>query len=132
MVTFHTTARFLRFRTAMNVAMFLLLAATALFAADEQQIALMLKAQSDFDRVQLAATPPLRDAATCIQTQAALLTVALPEDVPMVHFRKGYCTLANATITRDPADFKNAAAEFDKAIETWPAREAVMIRKKQP
>src|SRR5215471_12645745 len=98
MVTFHTTARFLRFRTAMNVAMFLLLAATALFAADEQQIALMLKAQSDFDRVQLAVAPPLRDTAACIQTQAALMTVAQPEDLPLVHFRKGYCTLAGATL----------------------------------
>jgi tetratricopeptide (TPR) repeat protein len=116
----------------MKVPIFTLVAATMLFAADEQQLALMLKAQSDFDRVLLAAVPPLRDTATCIQTQAAMLTVALPEDLPVVHFRKGYCTLAGATISHDRADFRAAAAEFDKAIESWPGRVAVAVKKKLP
>jgi tetratricopeptide (TPR) repeat protein len=116
----------------MSVSLLTLLAATALFAADEQQVALMLKAQSDFDRVQLAAVPPLRDTAACIQTQAAMLPVALPEDLPLVHFRKGYCTLAEATITHDQADFRAAATEFEKAIETWPGRVAAMVKKKLP
>ena len=89
----------------------------------------MLKAQSDFDRVQLAPTPSLRDTSACVQTQAALLTVALPEDLPLVHFRKGYCTLAGAALRHDKADFHAAAAEFDKAIETWPGRAAVMTKK---
>jgi tetratricopeptide (TPR) repeat protein len=116
----------------MGVLVFALLAATVSFAADEQQLALMLKAQSDFDRVQFAVAPPLRDTATCIQTQAALMTVALPEDLPLVHFRKGYCTLAGATLTHETADFRTAAAEFDKAIETWPGRIAVAPKKKLP
>ena len=36
-----------------------LLGASALFAADEQQLALALKAQIDFDRVELAAVPAI-------------------------------------------------------------------------
>jgi tetratricopeptide (TPR) repeat protein len=115
----------------MKVLIFTLFGAAALFAADEQQLALTIKAQTDFDRVQLAATPPLRDTAACIQTQAALVPVALPEDLPLVHFRKGYCTLAGATLTHEKKDFLSAAAEFDKTIEVWPARIAAMMRKKQ-
>jgi tetratricopeptide (TPR) repeat protein len=116
----------------MKVSILTLFAAIALFGADEQQLALMLKAQSDFDRVQLAPAPSLRDTSACVQTQAALLTVALPEDLPLVHFRKGYCTLAGAALRHDKADFHAAAAEFDKAIETWPGRAAVMTKKKLP
>src|SRR5215475_10997684 len=130
MVLLRTTVPFLRLTSAMGVLVLALLAVTVSFAADEQQIALMLKAQSDFDRVQLAVSPPLRDTAACIQTQAALMTVAQPEDLPLVHFRKGYCTLAGATLTHEAADFRTAAAEFDKAIETWPGRVAVAPKKK--
>ena len=82
MVLLRTTVPFLRLRSAMGVLVLALLAATVSFAADEQQIALMLKAQSDFDRVQLAVSPPLRDTAACIQTQAALMTVASRKTCP--------------------------------------------------
>jgi tetratricopeptide (TPR) repeat protein len=40
----------------------------------------------------------------------------------MVHYHKGFCTLAGATITHNAEEFKDAAAEFDKTIEAWPAR----------
>jgi tetratricopeptide (TPR) repeat protein len=116
----------------MNVLGFMLLAATTVFATDEQQLALMLKAQADFDRVQASTSPSQRDTATCVQTQAALLTVAAPEDLPLLHYRKGYCTLAGATLTHDTAAFRTAAAEFDKAIETWPGRMAMAPKRKLP
>src|SRR5438132_13463948 len=93
-----------------------------LFAADEQQLALALKAQSDFDRVQLPATPQLRDAQACVQSQAGLLAVTAPEDLALVHYRKGFCTLAAATNTNDKSAYLAAAAEFDKAVDSWPLR----------
>ena len=95
--------------------------ASALLAADEQRLALALQAQSDFERVAMAAAPDLRDSVTCTQTQAALLAVATPEELPLLHYRKGFCTLAGATVTRNANDFTTAAAEFTKAIESWPA-----------
>jgi hypothetical protein len=94
----------------------------ALFAADEQQLALSLRAQTDFDRAALAATPQLPDTARCIQSEAALLSVAHPSELSLVHYRKGFCTLAGATVTNAPAEFNDAAGEFDKAIEAWPER----------
>jgi tetratricopeptide (TPR) repeat protein len=101
-------------------------------AADDVQLALSLRAQSDFDRVALAAAPPLRDATACIQSEAAIIPVATPEELPIVHFRKGYCTLASAGITRDPAAWRDAADEFDRVREAWPARAAVLARRRQP
>jgi len=100
----------------------LLLFIPALFAADEQQLALALRAQTDFDRAALAAIPQLPDAARCIQSQAALLSVARPSELSLIHYRKGFCTLAGATVTNSAAEFRDAAGEFDKAIETWPDR----------
>src|SRR5436305_4043056 len=93
-----------------------------MFAADEVQLALHLKAQTDFDRVELAAVPELQHTLACIQSQAALLPVASRVDLPLVHFRKGYCTLMGATITHAAPDFNAAGAEFDAAIAAWPAR----------
>lgn len=108
----------------MKVWIVALTAATVAFAADEQQLALTLKAQTDFDRVELSATPPLRDTIACVQSQASLLAVATAEDAPLLHFRRGYCALAGATITQNATEYATAAAAFEKAIETWPARAA--------
>jgi len=116
----------------MRVCFFVLLAASVVMAADEEHIALMQRARADFDRVQLAAAPELRDVTACIQTQASASSVATPEELPQVHFRKAYCTLVHATITHQSGDFNEAAGEFDKAIETWgPAQEALAKSKKQ-
>src|SRR3954454_14789180 len=94
--------------------------AALLHAADEQHLALATQAQLKYDRLELAATvPDLRDTSACTQAQAALLPVALPEELAATHYRKGFCTLAGASITRNAAEFADAAAEFDKAIETW-------------
>ena len=89
------------------------LTAATLSAAYEQRLALAIQAQSQFDRVELAAAAPdLRDTIQCTQAQAALLPVALPEELAALHYRKGFCTLAGAAITRNTAQFADAAAEF--------------------
>ena len=116
----------------MRVVIFTLLALGQVLSAADDQLALMLRAQTDFNRVALAAAPPLRDTAECVQSLAAVLPVAPPEELAAVHFRKGYCTLVNAGITGDAAAWRDAAAEFDRAIEVWPARVAALMRRKQP
>ncbi|HZP61034.1 MAG TPA: hypothetical protein VFB27_11985, partial [Opitutaceae bacterium] len=92
----------------------------ALRAADEQLLAVAARAQTDFDRVQVAAGPELPDATRCQQSQAALLSVAPVTDLAQTHFRKGYCTLAAALITRHSDDFLQAAGEFEEALKAWP------------
>jgi tetratricopeptide (TPR) repeat protein len=94
----------------------------ALFAADEQQLALELRAQTDFDRAAMAAIPQLPDTSRCTQSQAALLSVARPGELALIHYRKGFCTLAGATVTDNAAEFRDAAGEFDKAVESWSDR----------
>jgi hypothetical protein len=91
-----------------------------LLAVDQGQLALSLKAQSDFDRVALAAQPQLTDTALCMQSQAAFLSVSPPEELALLHYRMGYCALAAGAITHANRDSISAAAEFDKAIENWP------------
>ncbi len=117
-----------------KVVIFTLLAASAwvVRGADDVQLALTLRAQTDFDRVILSGAPMLRDATACIQSEAALAPVAGPEDQPIVHFRKGYCMLAEAGITRDVSAWQAAAAEFDRALSVWPVRVAALMRKKLP
>jgi tetratricopeptide (TPR) repeat protein len=99
-----------------------LLATPLLFASDDRQLALSLKAQSDFERVELAARPRIPDAEGCIQSQAASLAVSSPEERSLLFYRKGLCTFADAAATHDARQFLSAAADFDKAIEAWPAR----------
>lgn len=98
----------------------LAIAAVNLFAADNLQ--LVIKAQSDFDRVELAANPSIPDAIACVQSEAALLPVAPPAEISEVHYRKAYCTLVDAILTKSPKEFESAAREFDMAVESSPLR----------
>jgi single-strand DNA-binding protein len=109
-----------------------LLGLSGVFAADEVQLALVLKAQTEFERVELPAIPTLRDAQACIQSQAGLLPVAAPEELALVHFRKGYCTLAGAALTHEKSAYLEAADEFEKAIASWPQRLPRNARKGPP
>src|SRR5580693_7269903 len=109
-----------------------LLGLSALFAEDDAQLALALRAQNEFDRVELPATPTLRDAAACVQSEAGLLSVTAPEELALVHFRKGYCTLAGATLTHDKSGYAAAAGEFEKAIASWPLRLGKAGKKSPP
>lgn len=108
----------------MRVLLLTLATTLALAAADDRQLALSLQAQTEFDRVELAPVPRLQDAATCEQSQAALLPIASKAEVPLVHYRKGYCTLVSASLTGVAARYNDAAAEFQKAIDAWPDRAA--------
>ena len=103
-----------------------------LYAADPQQLQLTSKAQADFDRVQLAASPVLADTTNCVQSQAAALPVSTPEDAAQLYYRRGYCTLAGAMITGDNREYLAAAADFDRAIEAWPARSRKALKKQAP
>ena len=106
----------------MRIGILILLAVSAGFAADEVQLALTLKAETDYDRVQLSANPQLHDTSACIQSQAALLPIAPRTEIPLIHFRKGFCTLLGAAITHQAADFNAAAAEFDASVQSWAGR----------
>jgi tetratricopeptide (TPR) repeat protein len=99
-----------------------LLATCLLSASDDRRLAIALKAQSDFDRVELVARPRIADAEACVQSQAAALAVSLPEERSLLHFRKGYCAFAGAVATQDTSQFQAAVAELDKAADAWPAR----------
>jgi len=101
----------------------LALLAVSLFAAtDDLQMALALKAQSDFDRVQMSARPKIPEAETCVQSQAAALAVGAPQELSLLQYRKGFCSLAGALTTHDRRQFLDAVAAFDKAVESWPLR----------
>ena len=78
-------------------------------------MALSQKAQADFDRVRMATVPQLGDTLACQQSQAALLSTALPAEAPQVRLRKGYCALIQSSITRQPGDFQAAARDLDAA-----------------
>src|SRR5579862_3900777 len=97
---------------------FLLLSCAAL--ATDETIALALRAQSDFDRVELAAVPSLPQTLACVQSQAMVLPVTRPAELSMVYYRKAYCELAAATISRKPQDYRGAARDFEKGAEAWP------------
>ena len=104
----------------------------ALRAADEQQLALAQRAQSDFDRVEQTASLALPDTTRCEQSEAAWLTIAPPADLSPAHFRKGYCTLAMAVITHRSEDFRRAADEFDEAVKGWPEHALRAVKNRAP
>ena len=98
-----------------------------LLAADKDHLAMLANAQAAFDRVDRVASPPLADSSACVQTQAAILSVALPSEESELHYRKGFCQLAVAAVTRVPSTFADAAAELDRAgasMLAWLARRA--------
>src|SRR5438132_1069946 len=116
----------------MRVCGLILFSACGLLATDPQQLELALKAQSTYDKVELTPNPTLADTGACVQSQAALLSVSPPEEMALLYFRKGYCTLAGATITGNNREFFTAAAEFDRATEAWPARARKDGKKQTP
>jgi tetratricopeptide (TPR) repeat protein len=100
---------------------------SVLLAADKEHLAMLQAAAAAFDRVDRAAAPVLADASACVQTQAAMVSVALPGEESELHYRKGFCQLAVAAITRAPAAFTDAAAELERSganMLAWIARQA--------
>ena len=100
----------------------LLCSAVAALAADENLITLALRAQTDFDRVEIGYKPSLPETMACVQSEAMVLPVTRPVELSLIYYRKGYCELIGATITGSRGEYKDAARDFDKAIETWPER----------
>jgi tetratricopeptide (TPR) repeat protein len=97
------------------------------FAADKEHLAMLANAQAAFDRVERAAAPPLPEASACVQTQAAMLSVALPAEESELHYRKGFCELAVGAMTHAQSTFADAAAELDRSgasMLSWLARRA--------
>ena len=108
----------------------ILLAGVPLAAADSQRLLLIAKAQADFERLDHAGAPELPDAARCEQSEAALLAIASRRELAVIHFRKGYCTLADAAIANRAEGFSEAARELELAVKAWPDR--ADSRKNQP
>jgi tetratricopeptide (TPR) repeat protein len=104
----------------MKVCALALAAISVLLASGRRPTPAALKAQSDFDLVQMAPRPRIPASQACIQSQAAALAVSPPAEQSLLYYRKGYCAFAAATA--DPRQFPDAAAAFDRAIEAWPAR----------
>ena len=88
------------------------------WAADTEYLALVARAEAPFRQVENTNTPTLLQVEACVQMQASWIPVAAPEDLPVAHYRKGYCRLAGAAITRNANEFREAANDLDKAVET--------------
>src|SRR5205809_239347 len=101
-----------------------ILGTSLLSAADEQRVVLALKAQTEFIRVETAAAMRLAETQGCVQAQAAFLPVAGREEVAEVHYRKGFCLLAGASLTGNAGEYSESAAALERAIESWSASSA--------
>ena len=97
----------------------LLLTTVNALAVDDNALALALRSQSDFDRVELSAAPTLPETLACVQSQAMVLPVTRPAELSLIYYRKGYCELMEGTITKKQGDYREAARDFGKAQETW-------------
>src|SRR4051812_10737490 len=120
-VRFFTVVRLLPRYRVMNVRLLTIFAASALFAADVERLAVVQKGQQDFDRVFSAAAPSLGDAQACVRSVASVIPIATPEEAPRFHFELGWCALAAGTP-------QQAVAEFDAAVAAWP----LQFNKKHP
>src|SRR5512133_1418579 len=93
--------------------------ASLLYATDPQQLALTLKAQSDYERVEMMSRPGISDTDACTLSEAAALSTSLPEERSLLYYRKGYCMFAGAIATRNSGQLQGAVSELDKSIEAW-------------
>jgi tetratricopeptide (TPR) repeat protein len=94
--------------------------------AGTQTTELETRAEADYQRVALAISPGLVEASACEQSEAALVSIAAVDQLPLIHYRKGYCALVVAALGREaspanePNPWNDAAWEFHRAIEAWP------------
>ena len=101
-------------------------------AADPQQLALALKAESEFDQVQLAPTPRLADTGDCaFNRQAAMIPVSAPEDAPSLYFRRGYCGLAGAALTGDRREYLATPLPISTARSSLAGRKRKLARSRR-
>ena len=81
-----------------------------------------IRAQGDFDRVEVQPFPAVQDTTRCAQSQAEILPMARPAEVPLLRFRKGYCEILGARVGGSRGDYRQAAQDFAQAMAAWPAR----------
>lgn len=82
------------------------------------------QARAAFDKVDSSAVPALQDTMLCMQAHAALLPAVSPDQQYLVHYRRGYCALLGAVVSKDAAEFREASREFSLAIEKRAANAA--------
>lgn len=80
------------------------------------------KAKAAFDSAILSSQPQLAETSGCVQAQAAMLPVAMRDELPLIYYRKGYCDLMSAALQQNGAGFRDAASAFDQAMSTWAGR----------
>ncbi|MEO7653048.1 MAG: hypothetical protein ABIZ80_21515, partial [Bryobacteraceae bacterium] len=97
------------------------------FPVQAQPPGLVAKAKTNFEAVDRAPRPALKDILACEQSQAALLPAARPEVRYLVHYRKAYCELFGAALWDDAPRFQLAAHGFAEAIANWPRKAAARI-----
>jgi tetratricopeptide (TPR) repeat protein len=90
-------------------------------AAAQEELALVMRAVSDYERVNLSSRPELKDAIACVQSQAALLPAVRPDQQYLAHFRRGICELVAARLRDSRSEYLDAASDFEQAIAKWPA-----------
>jgi tetratricopeptide (TPR) repeat protein len=98
----------------------IILTARGVNASGDRESELVVRAQSDFDRVELSGSPQIQDTSGCVQSQAAAIAVAPRAELASLYFQKGYCELIGATLNHRAGDFQQAAGSFEKSIEAWP------------
>ncbi|HWQ57210.1 MAG TPA: hypothetical protein VN442_26225 [Bryobacteraceae bacterium] len=101
---------------------FFLLTVLPAAAVDDAALSMLIRAQTDFDRVGASALPDVRDTTRCTQSQAVVLPMTRPADLPVVRFRKGWCELLGATLVDSQAGYRQAAQDFAHALAESPNR----------
>jgi len=84
--------------------------------------AIASKARLDFEKVDAEPIPAIDDTMSCVQSNAAAVAVARVEERYLPYYRKGYCELFGALVTRDSDSFQAAAKDFTEAIANWPKK----------
>jgi tetratricopeptide (TPR) repeat protein len=82
----------------------------------------MAKARADFEKVDSEAIPTIPSTLACVQSNAAAMPVVRPDELHLVHYRKGYCELFGALPSGDSEGFQAAARDFAETIANWPKK----------
>lgn len=99
----------------------LALLAAAVGLSDSRSLA--LKAKADFEKVESSPSPVLKDAVSCMESQAEALSTTRPRDLHATHYRRGYCALIAGAASGDRANYGQAALEFKESLASWPEKQ---------
>jgi tetratricopeptide (TPR) repeat protein len=90
-------------------------------AIAQDDLALLTRAITDYERIALAGKPDLKDAIACEQSQATLLPVMRPDQQYLAYFRKGICELVAGRLRNNESEIRSAVGDLQQAITRWPA-----------